>query len=282
MADRTVLVANRGEIAVRIIRSVTALGWTSVAAHPADDAGGRHLQLADRVVTLPGIGPIGDGPDVVALGDRDCSVQRRRQKLVEIAPDPTQRQGLADAAVAMAAEVGFAGLGTFEFLVDVEGGTWVFVEANPRLQVEHTVTEEVFGVDLVAAGLRIATGATIVELDLGAPRGMAVDARVNAEVGGTLTRFEAPTGPGVRTDTAAGSGDRVDPRFDPLVAKVVGHSPTAELAPAATRTAAALTEMEVAGVAVNIGLPLVSHVVNSLYKCVMMDYGKDRSTESAT
>jgi pyruvate carboxylase len=115
---------------------------------------------------------VGDGAGSVShLGDRDCSLQRRQQKIVELAPAPALdarvRAALAAAAVRMASAVGYAGVGTFEFLVDLDRpGTFVFIEANPRLQVEHTVTEEVTGVDLVATQLALAAGRSLAELGL--------------------------------------------------------------------------------------------------------------------
>ncbi|MGK2938618.1 MAG: carboxyl transferase domain-containing protein [Solirubrobacteraceae bacterium] len=180
----------------------------------------------------------GDGTGaVVALGDRDCSLQRRHQKLVEIAPAPglsdALRTALADAALTIGRELRLGGLATCEFLVDLDhSDRFVFIEANPRLQVEHTVTEEVFGIDLVAAQLRLTLGASLEELDLpdAARRGVAVQARVNAEqvlpdgtvvpASGTLSEFTPPVG--VRVDTAARRGATVDPAYDSLLAKVIG------------------------------------------------------------
>src|SRR4029079_16376839 len=110
------------------------------------------------------------------VGERECSLQRRHQKLIEVAPSPAltpaQREAILDAAVRMAAEVGYDNIGTFEFLVDAGSpdGSFAFIEANPRLQVEHTVTEEVTGVDLVQTQLRLAAGATLAELQLDQPR----------------------------------------------------------------------------------------------------------------
>src|SRR5262249_24925128 len=138
---------------------------------------------------------VGDGGGaVVQLGERDCSLQRRHQKLVEVAPAPglgdDLRARLAAAAVRMASELRFASLGTFEFLLDADApGRFVFIEANPRLQVEHTVTEEVTGIDLVRTQLAIAAGRSLGELglrqeDIPAPRGFALQVRVNME---TLT-----------------------------------------------------------------------------------------------
>ena len=126
---------------------------------------------------------------VTHLWERDCSVQRRHQKLIEIAPAPALdaglRQALLDAAVRMAREVSYRGLGTFEFLVDIDSGEFFFIEANARLQVEHTVTEEVLGRDLVALQLAIAGGATLASLGLATPppppAGFSVQLRINAE-----------------------------------------------------------------------------------------------------
>ena len=208
---------------------------------------------------------LGDGDDVCVLGDRDCSAQRRRQKLVEIAPAPALpggvRAGLHDAARRIAG--GCAGLATVEFLL--AGEEFVFLEVNPRIQVEHTVTEEVTGLDLVELGLRVAGGARLADLGLGATpaaRGAAVQARVNTETvtadgtvvpgSGTLTRFQPPTGRGLRVDTHGYAGYPVGPRYDALLAKVVASGPGT--AAAAARAARALGGFDVDGVATNLAL----------------------------
>ncbi len=180
---------------------------------------------------------VGDGKGgIVALGERECTLQRRSQKIVELAPSPTLsaalRKKIVDAAVTMAKAVKYKSLGTFEFLV--EDKDFFFIEANPRLQVEHTVTEEVWGVDLVQSQLKG-------ELPKGAaPHGNAIQLRVNLETmtadgsakpgGGTLTLFEPPTGPGVRVDAYGYAGYRTNPNFDSLLAKVIVHGPTFEAA----------------------------------------------------
>ncbi len=234
---------------------------------------------------LPGVRHIevqvlGDGSAVVTLGDRDCSVQRRHQKLIELAPAPglddTLRRRLADAAQRLTAAVGYRGLGTVEFLVRAggaqdrkgDGPGFFFLEVNTRLQVEHPVTEEVLGRDLVAAGLQVALGATLADLRLDPdappqPRGVALQLRVNAETmrpdgsvaaaDGALTAFAAPTGPGVRTDTAAATGWRANPRFDSLLAKVIVSTEGTELPVLAAKAARALTDLRVDGVATNAG-----------------------------
>jgi acetyl/propionyl-CoA carboxylase alpha subunit/acetyl-CoA carboxylase carboxyltransferase component len=208
---------------------------------------------------------IGDGTGAVAvLGDRDCSLQRRRQKLVEIAPaaiGEAVRARLAGAATALAASVRYCGLATAEF--GVRGDEIAFTEVNPRLQVEHTVTEQVTGLDLVELGLRVADGATLEALALDpAPSGVAVQARVNAETlepdgtfrpgGGTLSRFQPPAGRGVRVDTAAYPGYTVSPHYDSLLAKVIATGGTLE--EAARRAVRALTEFDIAGVPANVAL----------------------------
>ena len=208
---------------------------------------------------------------VVHLGDRECSLQRRQQKIVEIAPTPglpsDVREALHAAALRMAEASGYRNAGTFEFLVDADDATrYAFIEANARLQVEHTVTEEVTGVDLVQAQLHIAGGATLRDLGLSEPpatHGFAVQARINTETltpagevrpnGGTLTVFEMPAGPGIRVDTFGYAGYRTNPRFDSLLAKVVAHA-NGDLPAAVGRLARALAETRVEGVATTVPL----------------------------
>ncbi|HWN35928.1 MAG TPA: carboxyl transferase domain-containing protein [Pseudonocardia sp.] len=227
-----------------------------------------------------------DAGAVIALGERDCSVQRRWQKLLEIAPAPglsaATGDRLRDAAVRLGRAADRLGLATAEFLVapgptvgpDTATDEVVFLEVNARLQVEHTVTEEVTGLDLVELQLRVAGGAGLAELGLDpahppAARGVAVQARVNAETlgtdgsvrpaAGTLTRFAPPTGRGVRVDTHAAAGHAVSPRYDSLLAKVIVVDPAAGADPAGlARVTAlagrALAGFEVAGTATNLGL----------------------------
>ncbi|MDL5158839.1 carboxyl transferase domain-containing protein [Actinomycetospora termitidis] len=200
---------------------------------------------------------LGDGHDVVVLADRDCSLQRRHQKMVEIAPAPNLPDEVRARLHGHARDLGagLRGLATVEFLV--AGAEIAFLEVNPRLQVEHTVTEEVLGVDLVAASLRVADGARLADLALNdVPRGVAVQARVNAETlgadasvragGGTLTRFTPPSGRGLRVDTHGAVGLTVDPRYDSLLAKVVVHD--ADLATALAHLERALGAFDLDGV----------------------------------
>ncbi len=211
---------------------------------------------------------IGDGTGtVVDLGERECTLQRQNQKIIEQAPswglDPDVRTTLLDAARRMAAAVDYRSLGTFEFLLDRDSGEVSFLEANPRLQVEHTVTEMVAGVDLVQAQLHIACGATLADLELSqspAARGHAIQMRVNTETltdkgtalpaGGTIARFSSPTGPGVRVDTHAYAGYKTSPNYDSLLAKVIVHT-LGDHAAAAAKARRALSELEIEGVKTN-------------------------------
>ncbi|MEM7364598.1 MAG: carboxyl transferase domain-containing protein, partial [Pseudomonadota bacterium] len=213
--------------------------------------------------------------NVAHLGERECSVQRMNQKVVEIAPAPGLddglRQQIIDAAVRFAGKEGYASLGTFEFLVDETGRAgaqpFVFIEANARLQVEHTVTEEVTGVDLVQTQIRIAEGASLGDVGLddpsvATPRGYAIQTRVNMEkfnkkgqirpASGTFTAYEPPSGPGVRTDGFGYVGYATSTGFDSLLAKVIVHTRTNDFAQAASRTARALSEFRIDGVGNNI------------------------------
>jgi acetyl/propionyl-CoA carboxylase alpha subunit/acetyl-CoA carboxylase carboxyltransferase component len=236
-----------------------------------DDA--RHIEV--QIVAAPA----GPRTHALALGDRDCSIQRRYQKLVEIAP----AQGLSDslrrelhlAAARLCGRVGLRGLATVEFLV--AGEKFVFLEVNPRIQVEHTITEETTGVDLVAAQLAIAAGASYYQLGLpsgiasdgdevigepAARRGIAIQARVNMETlaadgtvvpaAGTLTVFSPPGGPGVRVDTYGRTGLALSARYDSLLAKVITHVRGSSFSAALRKARTALAEFGVEGVRTNI------------------------------
>ncbi|BCD86444.1 pyruvate carboxylase [Pseudomonas solani] len=210
---------------------------------------------------------VGDGETVSHLWERDCSLQRRNQKVIEIAPapglDPALRQRILDAALTLAGAVSYRGIGTFEFLVDDARGDFVFMEANPRIQVEHCITEAVTGVDLVQAQLRIAAGARLAELGLAqpaAPRGFAVQLRVNLETmqadgsarpaGGVISAYEPPSGAGIRVDGYGYAGYATSPSYDSLLAKVIVQG---EDFPSALRRAyRALCEFRLEGVASNI------------------------------
>ncbi|MFN8615670.1 MAG: carboxyl transferase domain-containing protein [Dehalococcoidia bacterium] len=219
---------------------------------------------------------IGDGTGAIShLWERECSLQRRFQKIVEVAPSPGLpgglRQRITAAAVRAAELAKYDNLGTFEFLVEATSLTdqsaFYFIEANARLQVEHTVTEEVLGVDLVRIQLELASGKSLADLgllqpDVPNPRGFAMQARVNMErmeangttrpAGGTLTAFEVPSGPGLRTDTFGYSGYTTSPRFDSLLAKVIAHTPSPSFPDVVAKTYRALSEFRVEGVTTNI------------------------------
>jgi acetyl/propionyl-CoA carboxylase alpha subunit/acetyl-CoA carboxylase carboxyltransferase component len=198
---------------------------------------------------------------VVHLHERDCSVQLRHQKVVEIAPapnlDPAVRERLCADAVRLVAAAGYVNAGTVEFLVDPASGAHFFIECNPRIQVEHTVTEQVTGIDLVEAQFHLAGGATLASLGLadqasvGAPRGFSVQARVVARGAGVLSHYHEPSGPGVRVDACGYPGYAPPPQFDPLLAKVIGSS-AGTLAAALDRTRRALGEFDLAGVPANL------------------------------
>ena len=339
MSFDRVLIANRGEIAIRIAKAADALGIESVAVYAPVDERSLHLVAADHVGPLPGSDPVaayldisallriagehgcdcvhpgygflaenaafvhacaqagiafvgpaarhaaafGDGTvfverlvnrprhievqvladhhgNVTHLYERDCSVQQRNQKVIEIAPahglSAELRAQLHADAVRLAAEAGLVNAATVEFLVSPEAGEHYFIECNPRIQVEHTVTEQVTGVDLVEAQFRIAAGETLAAAGIGAagtaePRGYAVQARVVATGSGAISAYQEPSGAGVRVDAAGYSGYAPPPYYDPLLAKVIATGNTIEAAVA--RTSSALADFHIGRLPTNIG-----------------------------
>ena len=195
--------------------------------------------------------------NVVVLGTRDCSTQRRFQKLVEEAPAPgltdAQREGIIEGARAICQKVGYTGAGTVEYIVS-EDGTISFLEVNTRVQVEHPVTEVVTGVDIIAEQFRVAAGEELSLTEDPASHGHAFEFRINAEdilngfapCPGTIVAFEPPTGPGIRVDAAVRSGSIVPPYYDSLIAKLIVWGPTREVA--LRRAQQALTEFTINGV----------------------------------
>ena len=196
--------------------------------------------------------------NVVVLGTRDCSLQRRNQKLVEEAPAPfisdAQRERIHSAAKAICSEAGYISAGTVEFLLSGNGAI-SFLEVNTRLQVEHTVTEETTGIDLVQEQLRVADGLPLSFTQTPAPRAHAIEFRINAEdVGrgflptpGLITRFAPPSGPGVRLDSGVETGSVIPGSFDSMMAKLIVTGATREQALARARRA--LAEFQIEGVA---------------------------------
>ncbi len=219
---------------------------------------------------------IGDGTGCVShLWERECSLQRRNQKVIEVAPSPTLdqslREKLAHAALKLAEQSAYKSLGTFEFLMDADLGAeenaFYFLEANPRLQVEHTVTEEITGIDLVKTQIRIAAGETLDQLGLlqdsiPAPEGYAIQLRINMETiaedgavassGGTLSVFHPPLGPGIRVDTFGYPGYPTQPGFDSLLAKLICRTRSKTYGDVLTKAYRALCEFSIQGVETNI------------------------------
>jgi geranyl-CoA carboxylase alpha subunit len=235
------------------------------ARSEAEKAFGRGDVLLEKAIVAPRHVEVQVFADhhgnVVHLGDRDCSIQRRHQKVIEEAPAPdlapALRSRMAEAAVAAARAVGYVSAGTIEFLVDA-AGAFYFLEMNTRLQVEHPVTEMVTGLDLIEWQLRVAAGETL-PLTQHAIRiaGHAIEARLYAEdpdqdflpQSGELIAWEPPSGPGVRVDDGLRSGLRISTFYDPMIAKVIGFGN--DRAEATRRLAMALERVVVAGVRTN-------------------------------
>lgn len=216
---------------------------------------------------------IGDRHGAIShLWERECTIQRRHQKLIEVAPSPSLTESLRgriiEAAKQLATAAAYDNLGTFEFLVDGSADeSFAFIEANPRLQVEHTVTEEVLGLDLVRAQLAVAAGASLASLGLAQgsipkPRGYAMQLRVNMETlddtgathptGGVLAVFEPPSGPGVRVDGFGYAGYKTSAAFDSLLAKIIVHTPGEAWHDVVAKASRALREFRIDGVVTNI------------------------------
>ncbi len=218
-------------------------------------ASGRHVEVQI----------IGDGARVIHLGDRDCSVQRRYQKVVEEAPAPalsdSLRAAIRDAAVRFGQHLAYRGLGTVEFLLDRHHDEFYFLEMNARIQVEHPVTEAITGLDLVALQITVAEGRPLpLTQDEVTFHGHALECRLNAEnwqqdfrpSPGMVTRAAFPVGSGIRVDTHIQQGATVPPFYDSLLAKIIVHGP--DRAGALERLRGALTACTVAGVETNLGL----------------------------
>lgn len=256
-----------GGIGMSACRSADELteAWESVqrvAAASFSSAGVFLERLVERARHVE-VQVFGDGRGrVVTFGDRDCSLQRRNQKVLEEAPAPglpsPVREQLTSAARDLCASVGYRSAGTVEFVYDAARQEAYFLEVNTRLQVEHPVTEEIYGVDLVAWMLRLARGESDVVRDPGAPHGHAVEARVYAEdpsrehrpSAGLLTRVEFPGG--VRVDSWVETGTEVTTSYDPMLAKVIAYG--SDRAHALERLDEALARTRVDGIETNLGL----------------------------
>jgi acetyl-CoA/propionyl-CoA carboxylase biotin carboxyl carrier protein len=275
-------------------------GWFPVLIKPSAGGGGKGMRVVDSVAELPdalaaarrtAVAAFGDGTllveryvpaprhieiqvladshgNVVHFGERECSLQRRHQKVIEEAPSPLltaeQRAAMGAAAVSAAASVGYTGAGTVEFIVDgAAPDDFFFMEMNTRLQVEHPVTELVYGLDLVEWQLRVAAGEPLPSFTAGGRplpmNGHAVEARVYAEdpargflpTGGTVLALRVPTGAGVRVDSALAEGVTVTSDYDPMLGKVIAWGP--DRATALRRLDRALADTVVLGVTTNTG-----------------------------
>ncbi len=206
--------------------------------------------------------------NVVHLGERDCSTQRRHQKVIEEAPAPgiteEQRHEMGERCVKACQEIGYLGAGTFEFLY--QDGQFYFIEMNTRVQVEHPVTEMVTGFDIVKEQLRIAAGEPLsIRQEDVQLRGHAVECRINAEdpqsfipCPGVIEQFHMPGGPGIRVETHIYNGYRVPPYYDSMIGKLIAHGETRSGAIARARMA--LQEMVIGGIKCNI--PLLLDIIN--------------------
>jgi pyruvate carboxylase len=216
---------------------------------------------------------VGDGNQVIHMGLRDCTLQRRNQKLVEVSPCPSLpvrlRDKISDSALHIAGEAKFLSLGTVEFLVDKAAGNsagFAFIEVNPRLQVEHTVTEEVTGTDLVKTQIELASGRSLESLghrgNATPPRIYAVQMRINAEMmdekgnslpdEGVISVYEVPSGPGIRVDGYGYTGYLINASFDSLLAKLVVTSRSPDFNQAVAKAGRALSEFRIEGIKTNV------------------------------
>ena len=236
----------------------SAYSTAALEAEAAFGDGSLYLEKAVSPARHVEIQVLADGQGgVLTLGERECSIQRRHQKLIEESPSPAldneTREAMEAAAERACHAIGYRNAGTFEFLLGPDR-SFYFIELNARLQVEHPVTEMVTGVDLVREQLRIATGAPLERTGRAARRGHAVEVRINAEdptrdfapAPGRITRFRPPLGPGVRLDTFIEDGTDVPPHYDSLLGKLIVWDETRPEAIA--RTLRALGELQLEGV----------------------------------
>ena len=245
------------------------------AAHEAQSAFGDGRVFLERYIPQPRhveIQVLADGlGNTVHLLERECSIQRRYQKIIEETPSPALtpdlRRRMGEAAVAVAGSAGFVNAGTVEFLLDSENGQFYFLEMNTRLQVEHPITEEVLGLDLVEWQVRIAAGEelTIRQDDIHA-RGHAVECRIYAEDPydnfapsvGTLVKWLPPSGPGLRLDSGVAQGQEISTYYDPMLAKLIAWGP--DRSSSLRRMDLALSQFPVMGLVTNISY--LRHVIH--------------------
>ncbi|MFP6758620.1 MAG: acetyl-CoA carboxylase biotin carboxylase subunit, partial [Alphaproteobacteria bacterium] len=243
----------------------TLISQARAEAEAAFGDGGLYLEKLVRNARHIEVQVLGDGTDVVHFYERECSLQRRRQKVWEEAPsmalDDRTREALCESALGLARSVGYRGAGTLEFLYDDATGAYYFIEMNTRIQVEHPVTEMVTGFDLVAEMIRIAGGEPLgIAQDDIRLSGHAIECRINAgnpamdflPNPGAVTAYRAPEGPGVRFDTMLYEGYEIPPFYDSLLGKLIVHAENREAA--LDRVAAALTDLTVEGIHTTIPL----------------------------
>lgn len=255
------LAALADEVAKASSEAASAFGDGTVFVEPYVESG-RHIEVQI-------VGTAADMGGAIVFGERDCSVQRRHQKVIEEAPAPAlpepTRKALHEAAKAAADAIDYRGAGTVEFLYDVSKDRFYFLEMNTRLQVEHPVTEAVYGVDLVALQIAVAEGRSLADVEVGRPQGHAVEVRLYAEdpaagyqpQSGTISRFSMPgvvsefatTGYGIRLDSGVGAGDEIGTFYDAMISKVIVWAPTREQA--LRQLAGALARAEIHGLKTN-------------------------------
>jgi acetyl-CoA carboxylase biotin carboxylase subunit len=250
---------------MKIVEDRTKLAGQLAAARAEAQAGFSNPDVyIERFVGRPRhieVQVLGDGVNAISMGERECSIQRRHQKLVEEAPsvalDDVRRAEILKVARVATQALNYRTVGTLEFLLDTADNRFYFMEMNTRIQVEHTVTEEVFGVDLVHEQMRLSVGERLrFPADL-KPRGHAIELRINAEDSvtfapspGLITAVNLPGGPGVRVDTHIYAGYRVPPYYDSLLAKLIVHGMDRPTALARLRRA--LGELIIEGCRTNI------------------------------
>ncbi|MBX3172910.1 MAG: acetyl-CoA carboxylase biotin carboxylase subunit [Gemmatimonadaceae bacterium] len=254
--------AGGGGKGMRVVRELTEIeGALGAAQRESKNAFGDDAVYIEKYIEGPRHVEIQVLADMhgncISLGERECSIQRRHQKMIEEAPSvavsPALRKKMGDAAVAAAKAAGYVNAGTCEFLLD-KNGDFYFLEMNTRIQVEHPVTELVMGIDLVQWQLRIAQGEKLPITETPEPQGWAIECRITSEdpangflpSTGRITHLQLPAGPGVRWDGGITTGSEVGLSYDPMLAKLIVHAPSRELAIA--RMERALRELVIFGV----------------------------------